>query len=196
MRFLAGLFGRMRHVDATNRHVDAACVPASLQLPPRSSHVVDWSPPPARHVPHALHVEALIRLFQEEGQGGHPVPHWDLTASYPEVAWVSGYHQISERQLLCALSQVCAKIRLAVDRGDGILVRASCYVIPSPEANAAPANPTQPPGRVVVFRKASPRIAAQKGIQGSKRNSASLPKSGWPGRGAYRADIGQAVANG
>ena len=39
-------------------------------------------------------------------------------------------------------------------------------------------------------------IAMRPVLRDRTRIAASLPKSGWPGRGAYRADIGQAVANG
>jgi len=161
--------------------------------------VVNWVAPPARKVPARMHAEALICAFQAQGRTGAQV-HVALTRRYPELCWALGFVQMTDRQLLQALSQLCTKVRRDADILDKrtgtitTMLRAIHYVIPEPQWAA---ELVQAPDKIVAFRRgANPRIAAQKQIQGSKRNSASLPKSGWPGRGAYRADIGQAVANG
>src|SRR3990167_1175906 len=84
--------------------------PGSLTLPRRLDSVEDWVPPPVRSVPAKTHAEALVAAFQAEGRTGS-VPHWQLTSRYPELCWLHGFKQMSERHILQALGQVCAKVR-------------------------------------------------------------------------------------
>lgn len=163
------------------------------RTPPRLSHMEDWCPPRARHVPARCHVEALIRLFQQEGSAGAAVPHWQLVASYAECAWVQGYVQISERQLLAALGQVCAKVRRNVDHGDGKMTRAICYVIPAPDEQGDATNVL--PYRNKRAGKGPHRHqSARSGTAARKQFASNSQILGQGKGGRYSADIEGAAA--
>jgi hypothetical protein len=125
------MWSRLRAALFGPRQTPAKTQP--LALPRRRDDVVDWVPPPPRRVAASAHARALISLLQSEGKTG-PVPHWVLTGNYPEVCWREGFEQLSERLILEAIGNVCAKVRINnMDRGDGVKGKVSCYVIPGPK---------------------------------------------------------------
>ena len=202
--WLATKFGKADHGSATMSVVETSMpthAATKLVLPQRRDDVEDWVPPPRRKAPAKAQAEALVALFQSEGRAG-PIPHWELTANYPECAWVQGFVQLSERQLLHALSQVCAKVRRPVDIGDGTMLRVICYVIPEPAWSQAGDRRGEPAGNVVAMapKRAKPRLGVHARFAPRKQNRgqpgiASLPKNGWQRKGgSWRADIVEAVA--
>ena len=119
--------------------------------PRRRDGVVDWTPPVARKVAASLHARALIGLLQTEGKTG-PVPHWVLTGNYPEVCWMEGFEQLSDRLILEAVGKVCARVRVNnMDRGDGVKGKVSCYVIPGPRRGNVVMLPSGNNGEEIPF---------------------------------------------
>lgn len=104
-----------------------------LDLPKRRADIYDWTPPKARPAAHDKHVKVLVKLFQDSGVTG-VIEHWRLTRAYPEAAWMAGYEQLSERQLLNAMGRVLERRRPVIDRGDGVMAKVTCYVIPDKDA--------------------------------------------------------------
>lgn len=168
-----------------------------LVLPDRLAEVSEWSPPPRRQTPPVAQAEALVALFQAEGRTGD-VPHWELTTNYPECAWVQGFVQLSERQLLHGLSQVCAKVRRNVDVNGATMVRVVCYVIPAPAWMSATDNVATnvvPIGNKKAAKGPMRTKSARAGTAARKYDG--LPKSGTSRKGGrYSADIGAAAALG
>lgn len=175
--------------DLAARHARLGIV-----TPARVASVDDWVPPERRKAPAKTQAEALVSLFQAEGRTG-AVPYWDLVATYPEVAWLHGFVQLSERTILQALGQVCAKVRRDMTMDGVTMPKVVCYVIPAPawadKGEAQPAN-------VVAIgprRRKRAQLGVQQGAHSGQRTFARLPKSGRQGKGGrHRADIGEAVA--
>lgn len=168
--------------------------PRSLALPRRLDSVEDWVPPPTRSVPAKTHAEALVAAFQAEGRTGS-IPHWHLTSRYPELCWLHGFKQMSHRDILQALGQVCAKVRPMIDRGDGVVDKVTCYVIPEPtwaKSTDKANSQSTPKGKGNVFHIGN--------MEGHKRpiqaKSARTGMRKYAGKGMqqHRADIVSAVA--
>jgi hypothetical protein len=174
----------------------------AMVLPTWREDVAEWVPPPAVKTPAKRQAEALVALFQQEGRTG-PRSHFELLASYPEVAWANGYMQLAEGKILRALGNLCDKVRRDV-HVDGITwPRVIHYVIPVPRDVAHVDN-------VVAMKRAhradtSPATRRQnkkhqtfalKRKRGSKR-FASNPQILGQGKGGFdRAGISQAAACG
>lgn len=155
--------------------------PVALSLPPRRTDVEDWVPPIARSVAAEMHANALVAMFQQEGKTG-PTPHWLIMRRYPEFCWERGFYELSEREILQAIGRICAKVRIdRMDRGDRVLARVTCYVIPAPTWVVK-----QPAGGNVVAIGADRRFVWNAKVAAKKTASRRT-------RG-HRADIGEAVA--
>ncbi len=175
--------------------------PGSLTLPRRLDHVDEWTPPRARNVAASVQASALVALFQSEGRTG-PVPHWELLASYPELCWMRGFVEVSERVIWRALGQICAKVRPRLDRGDGTVSRVVCYVIPvldvstkTDKANlkSAPKGNVVPIGNMDGRKRPIQAKRARTGMR--KQHIEPASKSDRFAKGArHRADIVSAVA--
>lgn len=195
------IFGIGRTRSAPLPDTVAPCRTTVVSVPRHRDDVEDWVPPQSRHAPPKSHAEALVTLFQAEGRTGS-VPHWELTSAYPECAWVHGFYELSERELLKAMGQVCDKVRPMMDRGDGTVGKVVHYVIPAP----AWADSDGTASNVVPIgnkKRKRAQMAAQSARSGTRvygnshtpKNFAHLPKTGRQGKGgSFRAGISNAVA--
>lgn len=197
--WLASLFGLKRDTvrpGSSPAKDRVSCgAPIALALPQRRDDVEAFIPPPPRHVAPELHANALVALFQGEGRTG-PVPHWQLYRRYPELAWMRGFYELSQREILEALGHVCAKVRPKMDRGDGTVGKVVCYVIPAPDwAKAVPDSPEPAPEKSAPTGIVVPigNIGERKRQIHGKCNRSGTRKSAGKGQ-RHRADIVSAVA--
>ncbi len=93
--------------------------------PPRPDpSVSEWTPPPALMVDADVQARALIAACQGQGWFGN-VPHYKLTAFYKEVAWIHGFIEVPEQEILRVLGQMGLRRRPRPSK-------TVCYRIPGP----------------------------------------------------------------